>query len=1097
MEIPPTPPQHPLHASRTLSKKNVAVPYIRPLPTEEVNWKVAFEAPTEIVLAGSWATKTAVKAKDSMRFDVDVAVAMPSSLFQEKDYLNGRVFQKRAYYLSVIAAAVAEAKTLPCELFYESTAGDPRCTTLVLRPTVNSKEFSKLNAQIRIIPFLPQSPIPLKRLAPSRSNIRIGNQTDESTEDPTPVYNTAVMLMNTPKAHLLSLHALKQDVPAFADALTLLRVWANQRGYGLGSRMCVRGFEGKGMWWASILELLVHGEEPQFVGPGKAGAKRKPLGKGLSSYQLFKAALDFLARHDFAQDALFVKSKDGHRFPPSSYSSHDAIFVDSSSSVNLLAGVPLSCLQMLRHDAQTTLEALDHSSISEDPFQYVFLHDHRDAFGRYDVVIRVDVSSAEMRNQSAHLVADHGSVYNALIAQLTSILRRGLGNRAKAITVLHPSSDNRPLSQALPSSSSVIHLGIILDTEHAFRLVDHGPTAEEQESERAKQFRDFWGEKAELRRFKDGSITESVVWDVKNAEERAHVPATIVRHLLRRHFAIGADAVSTWQALFDALVKAPESVRSLYEARGAAMGFKTALSAFDTLVKHIKALDEQLPLAVLNVSPVSPALRYTEVFVPVAIPLAVRAGLPVSASYLPAMEVIVEFEKSGRWPDDLRAIQKIKLAFLERLATCLMAAVKGLHANVALGDGTERTEIQDEAALDIVTAEGWAFRARIWHDREATLLDRVIDDQPHVPKAFRRPVESGEARERLVAVRARELYTRRFVHAPRHHRAVAAVSHRLPAFAGAVRLVKRWFAAHWLLRSHVSEEAVELLCAYVFLRMGARPAAEGEGAASRTAGVPSTKERGFAQVLEFLKDWDWTKGLVVPLDYGEREASTSSASATATATAGSVAWSLVTEFDPTGRMWTSSGPDATVARRVTALAKAAWDSLRTLESGDGSVKRLFHHHTDDYDFVLEVNPAGVPRYYQNLDADETVWAGAKGKYANALPKNGPLSITSTAMPGFDPVATYFDDLKHTYGQSALLFYDALGGTRIGGVWLPNLKAARPFRVLGGFSSVPTSKDAEKPKERDKGLVVINEDALLAEIGRLGLGLATKIVKGLH
>lgn len=165
---------------------------------------------------------------------------------------------------------------------------------LTFSKAVNQKEFSKLNAQIRIIPFLPQSPIPLKRLAPSRSNIRIGNENDESTEDPTPVYNTAVMLMNTLKAHLLSLHALKQDVPAFADALTLLRVWANQRGYGPGSRMCVRGFEGKGMWWASILELLVHGEEPQFVGLAKPGAKRKPLGKGLSSYQLFKAALDLL-----------------------------------------------------------------------------------------------------------------------------------------------------------------------------------------------------------------------------------------------------------------------------------------------------------------------------------------------------------------------------------------------------------------------------------------------------------------------------------------------------------------------------------------------------------------------------------------------------------------------------------------------------------------------------------------------------------------------------------------------------------------------------------------------------------------------------------
>jgi U3 small nucleolar RNA-associated protein 22 len=67
-------------------------------------------------------------------------------------------------------------------------------------------------------------------------------------------------------------------------------VWANQRGYGDGES-CVRGFEGKGSFWAGLLRLLVFGEEP--VGT-KIGKLRRPLGKGLSSYQLFKAALDFL-----------------------------------------------------------------------------------------------------------------------------------------------------------------------------------------------------------------------------------------------------------------------------------------------------------------------------------------------------------------------------------------------------------------------------------------------------------------------------------------------------------------------------------------------------------------------------------------------------------------------------------------------------------------------------------------------------------------------------------------------------------------------------------------------------------------------------------
>lgn len=79
MELPAIAPQHPLHASRTLSKQGIDVPYVRPLPTEETNWKVSFEKPSEIMLAGSWITKTAVKAKDSAPFTADLAIEMPSA----------------------------------------------------------------------------------------------------------------------------------------------------------------------------------------------------------------------------------------------------------------------------------------------------------------------------------------------------------------------------------------------------------------------------------------------------------------------------------------------------------------------------------------------------------------------------------------------------------------------------------------------------------------------------------------------------------------------------------------------------------------------------------------------------------------------------------------------------------------------------------------------------------------------------------------------------------------------------------------------------------------------------------------------------------
>lgn len=56
--------------------------------------------------------------------------------------------------------------------------------------------------------------------------------------------------------------------------------------------MCVRGFEGKGAWWVALLGLLINGEES--VNGTKNTKGRKAIGKGMSSYQMFRAALDFL-----------------------------------------------------------------------------------------------------------------------------------------------------------------------------------------------------------------------------------------------------------------------------------------------------------------------------------------------------------------------------------------------------------------------------------------------------------------------------------------------------------------------------------------------------------------------------------------------------------------------------------------------------------------------------------------------------------------------------------------------------------------------------------------------------------------------------------
>ena len=44
----------------------------------------------------------------------------------------------------------------------------------------------------------------------------------------------------------------------------------------------------------------------------------------------------------------------------------------------------------------------------------------------------------------------------------------------------------------------------------------------------------FWGDKAELRRFQDGSINEAVVWRGGSVGERRGVVTQVITHLLNR-----------------------------------------------------------------------------------------------------------------------------------------------------------------------------------------------------------------------------------------------------------------------------------------------------------------------------------------------------------------------------------------------------------------------------------------------------------------------------------------------------------------------------------------------------------------------------------
>jgi len=574
------------------------------------------------------------------------------------------------------------------------------------------------------------------------------------------------------------------------------------------------------------------------------------------------------------------------------------------------------------------------------------------------------VDLSDVKPRPVDEIYDRGSVFDALLASIDQILHRGLGDRTKSITIFSGPIPSRPLSQALPNYPDMIYIGLIHHPHHAMRLVDHGPAAGEEDQTQIAAFRELWGGKSELRRFKDGRIVESVVWDVKTVDERAHIPTLIVKFLLQHHFGLSSasssdssGAVQGWHSGFDSILRLPENVSNVYLNGRLPVGCKNALSAFDGLVKSIKQLDDDLPLVILNISPVCEALRYTSVFAPVPLPESLAGILPLNARYLPHMDLVIEFERSFKWPDDLKAIQKIKLAMFKKMAEILMKALQGLKARVVKDDGVhEHNPFLDQSFLEVVTPEGWAFALRIWIIREVVLLDRVIagvdKTLPHIGHLKNQKQLQG--REYYDAVYAKEVYTQRFIHAPRHHRAIAAFCHRYSAYAGTVRLVKRWLAAHWVLGpGRVSEEAVELICTKVFLGADGRYLSVDVDSdeAIRQPGVPGTKDRGFSRVIEFLKDWRWEEGTNVPIYATAKkqrngipeDAAEAGEEGTAKEINGeakgdvkgsnTIAWIITTDFDKEGKMWTRNGPDVVVARRVKALALATWDFLQDVTKG--------------------------------------------------------------------------------------------------------------------------------------------------------------------
>ncbi|CEP14637.1 hypothetical protein [Parasitella parasitica] len=1026
-------------AQDMLKKSKIVTPFPDPQPTKEALHTFAFLKPASVHLVGGYGLKSIARAKAG--FNVDVAVEMPSAIFQEKDYANYRYHHKRACYLAVLAKAIrSSASGKKFQIEFSTMNGDARRPILLVKPTGDKSDvdFSKTKCVIRILPSVSADVFPIHRLAPGKSCVK--------PAEATPHYNASLLMDTSYTGNLAFLYQHSKASPEFKHAIVLARTWLHQRFHNtsLGFTPFV---------FAMLTAYLIQGN------PDGSGKK---LSASHSSYQLLRGTLDFIATHDFATTPVFLGQNDKPEFSAAEFQAHyDVAIVDPSGTLNLTASMTASGLAQLQHEAKL---AMSYFNDPTDRFDALFLKNVNDTKFKFDNVVRIPFTGEEAVNGFDEAAkADYHSHLPWFVARVGTVLKRGLTNRVDLVAVQHTESQaswalNKAAGQK--PDSFVVTVGLLLNPDNAPRLVDQGPDSSNDEA--VAEFRAFWGNKSELRRFKDGAIVESVVWQTQGYENRSLIVQKIVLYLLQLHLKIEASQLVYWAGqLYSYLNLSKHVPENLFSPELKTSGFQPVMQAFQQFSKQLRQVDDALPLLITNVYPAHANLRYTAVTLPHPVDFNNMVQYPTTTRYFDAIDVVVQIERSAKFPDDLTVLQKVKHAFYLKMGSELKTRFD-VDA-VVVDDVREKNPLAIRGYLDVYYF-GYLFRCHICLEQEATLLDKITDAKTTTQ------LYKGLAAEAL------EKFKYQLRYKPTHTFYVQAMCAKYTAYSSTVRLVKRWFGAH-LLSPHVADEMVELLVAHVFLE-------------PQPWVAPASTFAAFVRVLGLLATWDWqTTPLVVDIE-GELTAKDREEIAALfnqhrrTNPQLSVgAMTIATAKDHLGHRWTAQKPARAIAARIQVLARASAQVVADETAASQDIKRVFATPMQDYAAVLDLDVEHCTRYYQNMHPDAHYLRPAYGA--------GTAELGDTPYAQFDPMQEFIADIEKIYGHTVMVFHNKYGGDKLALVWNPAVATPMQWKVNAGYNSVPVDMNKKgflkpaKGKSDISKFIAPNFAAILAEIERLG------------
>lgn len=1008
--------------------KKTVIPFPDPKPSS-VNYTFSYLPPQDISLVGSFGLKAAINQRQPSA--IDVALTMPQEIFQPKDYLNYRALYKRAFYIAYLAEhliPLSKKNHLPIKVMYEFLNDDVLCPVLRLESIktdiAEDLDFHDTGFHINILVGFPFGVFDAKKLLHDKNCIRV--QSDDELPA-TPIYNSSVLSMTAYEHYLKFLYTNKKAAESFKDACVLGRLWLSQR----GMRSSV-GNGGFGHFEFAILMAAL------LAGGGTNG--NKILLQGFSSYQLFKGTINYLACMDLSKGYLSFSSATDNSATSKYLTDSDfntPVIFDRHARLNILWKMSQASYERLQYQARQTLTLLN--DVVKDRFDPILLQKSDLDDLQFDIMLRISIPD-ELEDSFGPLEKIKYLSFDSYIKEkVSSILKRALGARAALIYPKMTTKYSRPfqIHKRKPNNKDLeLEIGIKIDPEESERLVTRGPAEDSPENE---SFRAFWGSKSSLRRFKDGTIQYCVVWSIGNEP----LVTSIAKYALDLHLHNGiSQHIECIASDFNCLLPTPLLPAANNNNPTNLSGFITLKSSFDRLTKTISELD--LPLGIKAISPSSPALRFSSLLQPVPFALS-------NPDFW--NDVVLQFETSTRWPDEISALEKTKSAFLLKILKELESTEYRAHI------------VQDETipfnenvtTLNVLTPEGYGFRVRVLTERDEVLYLRAVENSDK-----RKPI-------------AHEVYlkfNRCYLGSVKHTRSISTLAHHYPFYSATVRLFKLWLDSQLILQ-HISEELVELIVLKVFTDLA-------------PYSPPNSVIAGFLQVLSFLSTWNWRDDPLI-LDMAKKQEDEAESYLKDSDKLTNQSHQVIllnfekirksdpsgikTQFfvaskdDPSGILW-SNGLTLPIASRITALSRLALKVFLDKGFTKANLDLVFVPGLSDFDFVLNLKST-------DLSKDMGVLKGKVFKNLVGVETSFPQDITNKV----DLVQIFVDELNKKFGNVAIFFArkcNMQDKSVVGGLFLPNILTVKKFKVTVGINVKPVNKDE----------IALNKSAVFDEITQL-------------